>query len=99
SRATTRATSPNWTATGVTNGATYYYQVSAVNSIGEGLRSSERSATPTTAPTAPGAPSLGSGTGGSGSVALAWSAPTSTGGAAISGYKIYRGTSSGNESL
>ena len=96
---TTVGTSTNWTDTGVTNGTTYYYQVSAVNSIGEGLRSSERSATPTTAPTAPGAPSLGPATAGNGSVALAWSAPTSNGGAAISGYKIYRGTSSGNESL
>jgi PKD repeat protein len=33
--------------TGLTNGRAYYYEVSAVNAIGEGSRSSEASATPT----------------------------------------------------
>src|SRR5205823_5493062 len=42
--------------TAVTNGATYYYQVSATNAIGEGPRSNEASATPVASPTAPGAP-------------------------------------------
>jgi hypothetical protein len=32
--------------TSVTNGTTYYYEVSAVNSVGEGARSTETSATP-----------------------------------------------------
>jgi fibronectin type 3 domain-containing protein len=36
-----------YTDTGLTNGVTYYYQVSAVNSAGEGLKSNEASATPT----------------------------------------------------
>jgi hypothetical protein len=35
-----------YTDTAVTNGATYYYQVSAVNAAGEGPRSNEASATP-----------------------------------------------------
>jgi hypothetical protein len=47
----------------------------------------------------PGAPTLSSAIGGNNSVALAWSAPVSNGGAAISGYKVYRGTSVGGETL
>ncbi|MEM4292604.1 MAG: right-handed parallel beta-helix repeat-containing protein [Thermoplasmata archaeon] len=35
-----------YTDTGLTNGQTYYYQVSAVNGVGEGPRSNEVSATP-----------------------------------------------------
>ena len=55
--------------TGLTNGQTYYYQVSAVNAIGEGARSNEASATPagtpTTTPTATSTPT-GSGCAGDG---------------------------------
>jgi subtilisin len=51
-----------------------------------------------TAPaTVPGAPTLDSATGGAGSVSLAWSAPSSNGGASITNYKIYRGTVAGGE--
>ena len=70
-----------------------------MNSVGEGARSNERSATPAAPATAPGAPTLNSATAGNGSVALAWSAPASDGGSAITGYKVYRGTSSGGETL
>ena len=52
-----------------------------------------------TAATAPGAPTLNTPTAGNANVALSWSAPSSDGGAAISGYKVYRGTSSGGETL
>jgi fibronectin type 3 domain-containing protein len=89
----------SWTDTSVANGTTYYYQVSAVNSVGEGFRSNERSATATASATVPGAPTLNSASAGNGSVALSWSAPTSNGGSAITAYKVYRGTSAGNESL
>ena len=83
----------SWTDTSASNGTTYYYQVTAVNSVGEGARSGERSATP--AAPADGArradPQLGR-RAGNGSVALAWSAPASNGGSAITGYKVYRAT-------
>ena len=82
----------------VTNGTTYYYTVAAVNSIGTGPQSNERSATSSTGTSVPGAPSLSSASGGDGSVGLSWSAPSSDGGSAITGYTIYRGTSSGSES-
>jgi fibronectin type 3 domain-containing protein len=50
------------------------------------------------APTAPTAPQSLAATAGSGSVTLTWVAPASDGGAAITGYNIYRGTSPGSES-
>jgi len=49
--------------------------------------------------TVPGAPTGVSATAGSGSIAMAWTAPASTGGSAITSYSIYRGTSTGQETL
>ncbi|HKD94095.1 MAG TPA: fibronectin type III domain-containing protein [Gaiellaceae bacterium] len=88
-----------WTDSGLSNGATYYYKVSALNSVGESVASNEMSATPSQPATAPSAPTLNSATAGNATVALAWSAPTSNGGSAITGYRVYRGTSAGNETL
>jgi hypothetical protein len=71
-----------------------------VNSVGEGALSTEASATPPLPPpppTAPGAPGL-TATGATGVVHLTWNAPAN-GGATITNYKIYRGTSSGAETL
>jgi fibronectin type 3 domain-containing protein len=77
-------------------GATYYYEVTAVNGIGESARSNERSAA---LPNVPNAPALVSATALGGSVALAWNAPGSDGGSGITGYALYRGTASGAETL
>ena len=85
-----------FTDTGRTNGVTYFYKVSAVNSVGEGASSYEVSATPSTVPTAP---TLTSATPGNAQVVLAWVAPSSDGGASITNYKMYRGTTSGGETL
>src|SRR5207253_2935867 len=61
----------SYTDTAVTNGVTYYYQVSAVNNVGEGPRSNEASATPSAAPPPPSAPCGLVETAGTGSVAQA----------------------------
>ena len=47
--------------------------------------------------TPPGAPTLNTASAGNGSVTLSWSVPSSNGGATISGYAVYRATSSGTE--
>jgi len=82
--------------TGLTNGQLYYYEVSATNSYGEGSKSNEASATPTAI--VPGAPTSLAATASTGKIVLTWVAPTSNGGASITGYDIYRGTSAGAES-
>ncbi len=86
----TSSTATSYTHTGRTNGQIYYYQVSAVNSEGEGEKSDEKSATPATVP----AKVEGlTPTAGNQQVSLSWTAPNN-GGSAITGYKVYWGTSS-----
>src|SRR5439155_204419 len=83
----------------VSNGVTYYYQVSATNAVGEGPLSNEASATPNPPATVPGAPQGLGATAGDATIALVWSPPGSDGGSPITNYKIYRGNSSGGESF
>jgi hypothetical protein len=54
-------------------------------------------APPPPPPVPPGAPTLNTATPGNASVSLGWSAPFSDGGAQITDYAVYRGTSSGGE--
>ncbi|MDG6220588.1 MAG: fibronectin type III domain-containing protein, partial [Candidatus Thermoplasmatota archaeon] len=89
----TTVSGTSYTNTGLTNGQTYYYQVSATNNIGEGSRSAESNAIPATVP---GAPRNLAVTSGNAQVSLSWQTPSSNGGSAITGYKIYWGTTSGN---
>jgi fibronectin type 3 domain-containing protein len=85
-----------YTDTAVTNGTTYYYVVTAVNGVGESGPSQERPAMPVAVPSAP---TLTSAAPGDATVALAWSAPLSDGGAPITAYTLYRSAGGGPETL
>src|SRR5206468_1195766 len=82
------------TISSLTNGTSYSFTVSATNAAGTGSPSNALAATPRTVPGAPqnltAAPHKTKG------VNLAWTAPSTNGGAAITGYKIYRRTSGGS---
>jgi len=82
----------------LSNGTTYSFKVTAVNKAGEGPASGAASATPAAAVTKPGVPNGLTASPGNGQVTLSWKTPGSNGGAGISGYEIYRGTSPGGES-
>ena len=98
---TTVGTTREYNDTSVTNGVTYYYAITAVNSAGEGNMSSVISALPNppSPATEPGPPRNLDGEAGDGYVNLTWLAPSDDGGAAITNYKVYRGTSSGSTTL
>ena len=89
----TGVTSASYTDSGLANGTTYYYTVTAVNSSGTSGYSNEASATPTTTGGVPPAPTGLSATPGNGQVVLSWTAS-----AGASSYNIFRGNSAGGES-
>ena len=83
----TDSTSTSYSHTGLTAGTTRYYRVSAINSAGTGPASN--TATGLTAPAGtPGAPAISSVTPGAGSLTVAWSTPSQTGGSAITAYDL-----------
>jgi parallel beta-helix repeat protein len=85
-----------YTDTGLTNGATYYYQISAVNGIGEGPRSDEVLAIPY-APAPPSEPIDLLASPGDALIILTWQPPVDDRGSPITNYRIYRGDAPGNE--
>lgn len=72
---------------GLVNGTVYTFTVRATNALGNSSPSSaSNSVTPAAPPVAPGAPTIGTATPGDGSVSVAFTAPASSGGAAITQY-------------
>ena len=92
----TNVTGTTFTNTVLANGTTYYYLVAALNAVGTSPPSGEASATPQA--TAPSAPLTVVASAGNASATVSWSVPASDGGSPITGYDVYRGTSSGGES-
>ena len=87
--ANTNSADTTYEHTGLAGGTTRHYRVSAINSVGTSTTSNVDSATTNTANTAPGAPTgLTATASGSTTINLSWTAPASTGGSAITGYKI-----------
>jgi fibronectin type 3 domain-containing protein len=86
----------SYTSTGLTNGQAYYFKVAAVNAAGTGANSTEASSTPAMVP---GVPAGLTATPGNAQVVLNWTTPASTGGSPVTGYRIYRGTLAGSETL
>lgn len=71
--------------TGLSNGTAYNVQLRAVNSAGSGTATTSTSGTPVTTP---GAPTISGITAGNGQLSVAFNAPASNGGAAISNYEF-----------
>ncbi|WP_155988014.1 cellulose binding domain-containing protein [Gorillibacterium massiliense] len=84
----TGVTTTSYTNTGLTNGTTYYYVVSAVNGIGESANSTQVSATPSV--TIPAAPSGLTVTAGNAQATLSWTASSGA-----TSYNVKRATVSG----
>ncbi len=74
------------TITGLTNGTTYTFTVTATNAVGNSPASEHSAAT--TPFTTPSAPTAVTATGATSQAQVSWSAPSNTGGSAITGYTI-----------
>jgi len=86
------STATTATVTGLTNGSSYVFKVAAVNSAGTGAYSSSSSSVLVGTP---GSPTSVEGTTGDAQVVLVWSAPSSTGGSAITDYVVQFSSNSG----
>jgi len=84
--ATATGTSTVLTVTGLTNGTTYTFTVHATNAVGNSGESA--ASNPVTPASVPGAPTIGSATAGGASATVSFTAPSSNGGNAITGYTV-----------
>ncbi|MGC8498029.1 MAG: beta strand repeat-containing protein, partial [Acidimicrobiales bacterium] len=83
----TSSTATSCTATGLTNGDSYTFTVTATNGVGTSSPSSPSNAV-TPEATVPGTPTGVAALSGDASAAVSWSAPSSDGGSAITGYTV-----------
>ena len=83
-------TTTSFSDTGVTNGTTYFYVVSALNSSGESANSAQASATPVAAVSVPSVPAGLSASAGNQQVSLNWNASTGA-----TSYNVKRSTVTG----
>ncbi len=84
--------------TGLTNGTTYWAQVTATNTTGTGPATTRVSGVPAVVSTAPGQPtSVSAARGTSGQAVVTWTVPASNGGSAITGFtaRAYTAASGG----
>jgi outer membrane protein assembly factor BamB len=81
---------------GLVNGEIYTYNISAINRAGEGVKSVGVNTAPRSVPSPP--RNLDA-TRNEVHILLTWLVPTSNGGSAITNFSIYRGTTSGSETL
>ncbi len=79
---------------GLTNGETYRYRITATNAEGEGCKSEEILATPASVP---GPPQGLIAQAGIEKITLTWLPPVDNGGSTITNYTLYRGLTSGTE--
>ncbi len=93
----TESTATTYAHTGLAAGTTRHYRVRAINSVDTSPPSNVAMATTAAVITAPGAPtSLTATASGQTTINLSWTAPTSTGGVDITGYKIEVSTDGGS---
>ena len=78
----------NATVTGLSNGTTYTFKVTATNAAGSGPASAASNAVTPTAVTAPSAPTAVVASPATRQALVSWSEPASNGGSAISGYTV-----------
>ena len=96
--ATSTAQNPSYTY----NAAGTYTATLTITDSSSPAKTAASSVTITGSPiagTAPGAPTGLTASGGSGQVSLSWTPPSSNGGVNITSYRVYRGTTSGSETL